>query len=517
MSQRRATVTLVARVLEGPDKGRRFDLVSPDEWIVGRCSLARRRGVGLKDPQVSAKHARITVTPSKLILIEDLGSTNGTLVNDTMLVAKERVSVAQGQQITLGSTQLQISLPDDKTIPCVVCGKDLSALSVVDRHKHTNGCLDSEKSEALVAVLKNDPDADLKDAHAERAALSTSNVAQLERTLAQCEARIDELTKYREFMKRNLEIERSKMFVASDVQCAPSKIGTAYGSGQQFSPQRVMQKIFPKESKDSMGAEAEVAKDVEKVKMLERLSIGVGGSLDDLVKIVGEEDDKLGESDIESEEEESEQADLDVDDEEKTATFWISNAPEYVRTEFRNFEDSVHYVFAKGQNELQSALEKMESLRKDSSGEKAQALRYFQDIILNAMEHEKRRREGEKVEEAKCPQYASMNEQDLNAAAAAYGFKSMPRGQLVRKLTHTWHMLHPECMDPNPMIEAGGDVEERVITWIQNKPDLWQRILVHEVVEVSLMQNELECAGIRISKKDLQSILDKHAASNKLS
>ena len=28
MSQRRATVTLVARVLEGPDKGRRFDLVS---------------------------------------------------------------------------------------------------------------------------------------------------------------------------------------------------------------------------------------------------------------------------------------------------------------------------------------------------------------------------------------------------------------------------------------------------------------------------------------------------------
>ena len=55
------------------------------------------------------------------------------------------------------------SMPDDETIPCVVCGKDL-CLSVVDRHKHTNGCLDSEKSEALVAVLKN---ADLKDAHAE--------------------------------------------------------------------------------------------------------------------------------------------------------------------------------------------------------------------------------------------------------------------------------------------------------------------------------------------------------------
>ena len=59
------------------------------------------------DPLVSRRHARLGPRGGRLVL-EDLGSTNGTRVNDQ--VVREAV-VAPGDRIELGATRIEIVVP----------------------------------------------------------------------------------------------------------------------------------------------------------------------------------------------------------------------------------------------------------------------------------------------------------------------------------------------------------------------------------------------------------------------
>src|SRR5262252_8183337 len=74
------TAVLTLLVLQGPDKGRRYEL--PDApALLGRES----RQLHLSDNTVSRRHAELHPTEGEWIL-KDLGSSNGTYVNGQRVV-----------------------------------------------------------------------------------------------------------------------------------------------------------------------------------------------------------------------------------------------------------------------------------------------------------------------------------------------------------------------------------------------------------------------------------------------
>lgn len=93
------------QIREGHDTGRVFRL--SDEVYLGRSpeGIDPRIFLPLPDGQVSRRHAHIRKDPEGYLL-EDLGSTNGTRVNGTPLVAKQPHPLKDGDEILISSTLL---------------------------------------------------------------------------------------------------------------------------------------------------------------------------------------------------------------------------------------------------------------------------------------------------------------------------------------------------------------------------------------------------------------------------
>jgi pSer/pThr/pTyr-binding forkhead associated (FHA) protein len=91
---------LILEIVEGNEQGRQLPLQQPLE--VGRDPSV---GLPLEDEQVSRKHARLEPagTGAK---VEDLGSTNGTYVNDQPLVGPREL--VPGDRVRVGLTVLQL-------------------------------------------------------------------------------------------------------------------------------------------------------------------------------------------------------------------------------------------------------------------------------------------------------------------------------------------------------------------------------------------------------------------------
>jgi transcriptional regulator with GAF, ATPase, and Fis domain len=87
-------------VLRGPDKGRAYHLAS-EETVVGTGSTAQ---LTLSDDTVSRNHFVLRVT-TKGYLVEDLGSTNGTLLDGRRI---QSAYLRFGDRIALGVTQLRL-------------------------------------------------------------------------------------------------------------------------------------------------------------------------------------------------------------------------------------------------------------------------------------------------------------------------------------------------------------------------------------------------------------------------
>ncbi|MFA5891353.1 MAG: FHA domain-containing protein [Actinomycetota bacterium] len=98
--------------LRGPLAGRRVTLDS-DEFIVGRGSSS---DIVLHDPLVSRAHA-IVMRRGDVMLIEDLGSHNGTYLNDERLHSVRQMR--HGDRITIGDSRLLFEdpsqFPEDST------------------------------------------------------------------------------------------------------------------------------------------------------------------------------------------------------------------------------------------------------------------------------------------------------------------------------------------------------------------------------------------------------------------
>jgi two-component system cell cycle response regulator len=89
-------------VLYGPELGRRATL-GRGAFQIGRSS---KNELPIDQESVSRHHARITHAPSRGYTIEDLGSTNGTYLNDEK-VGKERRPLKDGDQIRVGRSILK--------------------------------------------------------------------------------------------------------------------------------------------------------------------------------------------------------------------------------------------------------------------------------------------------------------------------------------------------------------------------------------------------------------------------
>jgi two-component system, NtrC family, sensor kinase len=88
---------LILTVIQGPDKGKSFQLPANEPQLVGRSSEA----LPLRDGTVSRRHAELTPDEGEW-WIRDLGSQNGTYVNGIRI--GERTRLRLGDQLRTGST-----------------------------------------------------------------------------------------------------------------------------------------------------------------------------------------------------------------------------------------------------------------------------------------------------------------------------------------------------------------------------------------------------------------------------
>ena len=87
-------------VVQGPDQGRSFALGA--QSVIGRDPTA---AVHLTDEEVSRRHAIITLGEGRAT-IEDLGSVNGTLVEEGPVDGERQI--AAGDRIRIGQTVLEL-------------------------------------------------------------------------------------------------------------------------------------------------------------------------------------------------------------------------------------------------------------------------------------------------------------------------------------------------------------------------------------------------------------------------
>ncbi len=97
ISERAVSRAAALVLIHGEDLGRKFDLVS-EVTLIGRTSKA---DIQVDQDSVSRNHAKIRVDGTR-ITIEDMGSTNGTIVNDEHI--EDSLRLRNGDLVKIGRT-----------------------------------------------------------------------------------------------------------------------------------------------------------------------------------------------------------------------------------------------------------------------------------------------------------------------------------------------------------------------------------------------------------------------------
>src|SRR4051794_41866676 len=93
---------LTLEVTSGPAAGQSLEL--GDELVIGREDA----GLVIDDPEISRRHARVAPVDGGVV-VEDLGSTNGTFVNGERATAP--VTLKESGIIRLGTTEVAVHIP----------------------------------------------------------------------------------------------------------------------------------------------------------------------------------------------------------------------------------------------------------------------------------------------------------------------------------------------------------------------------------------------------------------------
>ncbi len=90
-------------IIKGPLKGKTFDLEG-ETIFIGRSS---KNDIQIKDSTISRKQIKIFKIGKKF-LVEDLKSTNGTLINGELIEPGEGFEVDEGDSISIGNTVIRL-------------------------------------------------------------------------------------------------------------------------------------------------------------------------------------------------------------------------------------------------------------------------------------------------------------------------------------------------------------------------------------------------------------------------
>jgi pSer/pThr/pTyr-binding forkhead associated (FHA) protein len=96
-----AMADLTLEIVEGPGAGRQLVLDKPA--LIGRSPDA---DLPLEDGQASRRHAQVSPASDGSAVVEDLGSANGTFVNQNELVGPARLD--PGDELLIGVTLIQV-------------------------------------------------------------------------------------------------------------------------------------------------------------------------------------------------------------------------------------------------------------------------------------------------------------------------------------------------------------------------------------------------------------------------
>jgi pSer/pThr/pTyr-binding forkhead associated (FHA) protein len=92
------------RVSEGKERGKRLNVAT--DLLIGRVVPEHDGRLG-EDPEISRRHARVSRGADGQLTIEDLGSANGTFVNDERIDTPRTLAV--GDVVKMGKTVLQVT------------------------------------------------------------------------------------------------------------------------------------------------------------------------------------------------------------------------------------------------------------------------------------------------------------------------------------------------------------------------------------------------------------------------
>lgn len=94
------------KVISGPNMGAEFHLQAGKNYIIGKDPDPAQCDIIFQDLSVSRQHARISVEDEAHVFIEDLGSRNGTLVNNALQTTK--CQLASNDLVALGTTSFLV-------------------------------------------------------------------------------------------------------------------------------------------------------------------------------------------------------------------------------------------------------------------------------------------------------------------------------------------------------------------------------------------------------------------------
>lgn len=114
------------RCTAGPPAGETITVDS--ELMFGRELPEPGRCGG--DPRLSRRHARVFIGGSEQAMVEDLGSTNGTWVNDERLT--EARILANGDRLRVGQTSFDVDVPERPALTTVDTGPAIASPTLPD-------------------------------------------------------------------------------------------------------------------------------------------------------------------------------------------------------------------------------------------------------------------------------------------------------------------------------------------------------------------------------------------------